>query len=127
MLLAILLLAIMAFITLRKLQATSLKSRRSSAEPAGTLVIGSIVALHFAAARVIYTVVYAFSQSKSLNPITGSFYVKLFLISIVQICASLALIVGGLSSSNIKQERIVERKESGQGFEGLREQTKERV
>jgi len=105
LLLAVILLAVLAVTTLQSLQKTSLNSRRSSTNAAGTLTIGIIIALPFAAVRVIYSVVYAFSDSKTLSPITGSFAVKLILISLVQIFASLLLVIAGLSSRNVNAKR----------------------
>jgi hypothetical protein len=120
LLLAVLLLATASFRTLRNLHATSINSNQHSTEEAGTLAIGSLIALHFAAVRVIYSVVYAFTHSKSLSPITGTFAIKLCLITLIQLGASLALVTAGMSARHIQDQSGVrtnsENTELGEGL-----------
>lgn len=68
------------------------------------LVYLTLVAIVFAAVRVLYGVVYAFSSNKEeLSPVTGSFAIKFLLIFGVQAVAASCLLVGGMIS---KKERI---------------------
>jgi ATP/ADP translocase len=120
LLLAIIFLAILNFTTLRNLHATSIHSCGRSTEQAGTLAVGTLVALHLAAVRVIYSVVYTFTHSKILSPITGTFAVKLCLITLVQLGASLALVAAGVSTSRIQKRSAMRRNvESTELREGL--------
>src|ERR1700761_8277682 len=77
LLLTVILLTVLAFKTIRNLSQRSSSqrsgpqnssSRRSSSRMARTLACGAAVALPFAAVRVIYSVVYAFSLLRTLNP-----------------------------------------------------------
>jgi hypothetical protein len=120
LLLAVVLLATLNFTTIRNLHATSVNSRQRSTEKAGSLAIGTLVALHLAAVRVIYSVVYAFTHSKSLSPITGTFAVKLCLITLVQLGASLALVAAGVSTRHIQKRSAMRRNmENTELSEGL--------
>jgi hypothetical protein len=120
LLLAIILLAILNFRTIQNLHASSINSRERSTEYAGTLAIGTLAALHFAAVRVIYSVVYSFTHSKSLSPITGTFAVKLCLITLVQLGASLGLVAAGVSTKRIQKRsgtrRVTENTELGESL-----------
>jgi len=56
--------------------------------------------------RSIYSVVYTFDHSSTaLNPVTGSFAVKLILVVLVQLLAAAALIVGGYRARDIVDGR----------------------
>lgn len=101
LLLATILLILLNIQVLLNLHKTSINSRQRSTEKAGTLAIGTLIALHFATVRVIYSVVYAFTHSTMLSPVTGSFAVKLCLITLVQLGAALALVTAGWSTRAI--------------------------
>jgi hypothetical protein len=63
------------------------------------LVTWAAAALVLTAARVIYGVVYAFSNDKAkLSPVTGGFAIKFILVFGVQLLAALCLITGGFRS-----------------------------
>lgn len=63
------------------------------------LVYWTMIAIAFAAVRVLYGVVYAFSSDKEkLSPVTGSFAIKFLLIFGVQFVAASCLLVGGVMS-----------------------------
>jgi hypothetical protein len=68
------------------------------------LLYYAMLALPFTAIRAIYSVVYSFDSSPTINPITGVFAVKLVLIVLVQLLAVLFLVVGGLMARNIRDE-----------------------
>lgn len=84
----------------------SSKHHRQSKLPA-FLVDAAIVALPFLYARVIYGIVYAFTQSRKLSPITGEFVIQVVLITVVQSVAALILLVGGLVTMNITRDAVV--------------------
>lgn len=63
-----------------------------------------VLALPFTATRAVYSVVYSFGASPSVNPITGFFAAKLVLIFLVQLLATLCLVVGGAMTRNIRIE-----------------------
>lgn len=110
---AMLALFIYAFYTL-----TSLK-RNATSSPAiasaRKLVYGAVGALTILLARVIYSIVYAFTLKPSLSPYNGSIVVKVVLITLVQLLAALAIIVVGVLSRNIKHEgKEAERREGGE-------------
>ena len=67
-----------------------------------TIITTTLIALPFIGIRSIYSVVYTFDhKSTALNPVTGSFAVKLFLVVLVQLLAAIALIVGGYLARDI--------------------------
>lgn len=55
----------------------------------------------FIGARAIYTVVYAFDHSRSINVFTGTFVIKLVLVFLVQLLAVLTLLVVGFMTRHI--------------------------
>lgn len=64
----------------------------------------AMLALPFTYIRAIYSIVYSFDTSPSVNPITGVFAVKFILIFLVQLLATLSLVVGGIMTRNIRIE-----------------------
>ncbi|KIX01049.1 uncharacterized protein Z518_10115 [Rhinocladiella mackenziei CBS 650.93] len=62
------------------------------------------IACVFVGIRAIYSVVYAFDRSPSLNPITGDFTVKVILVILVQLMAALVLLIVGFLTRNIVHE-----------------------
>jgi hypothetical protein len=72
---------------------------------ANRLVSWTSLSTAFVAVRVIYGVVFAFDRSEKLSPYTGVFAVKFVLIFLVQLVATLLLLVGGLSTCQIQSER----------------------
>ena len=107
-LISITLYAIKTRITLgRQLVGSSKHGKHHNKSKAAVLVDAAIVALPFLYARVIYSIVYAFTQSRTLSPLTGKFVVQVVLITVVQTLAALALLVGGLLTLGIKKEATV--------------------
>lgn len=104
LLLTVLLLAIYSCFVFVRLHAS--RSRGNTAV-ALSLLKCTMAALPFAATRVLYGVVYTFSGSRDLSPVTGTFVVKLVLIFLVQLLATLLLVVGGVMSRNIKYDAAV--------------------
>ncbi|KAL6240832.1 hypothetical protein RBB50_012247 [Rhinocladiella similis] len=60
-------------------------------------------------ARCIYSVVYAFDHSPSVNPITGSFAIKVILVFLVQLVAVVALLIVGFVTRDIARDHGVMR------------------
>jgi hypothetical protein len=58
----------------------------------------------FVGVRSVYSVVYAFDHSPSVNPITGGFAIKLVLVFLVQLIAVVALLAVGFLTRNIAAE-----------------------
>lgn len=83
----------------------SSKHRGQSKSPV-LLVDAAILALPFLYARVIYSIVYAFTQSRKLSPITGEFVIQVVLLTVVQTVAAAVLLVGGLLTMNIAREVV---------------------
>lgn len=65
------------------------------------LLYSAVLALAFTAIRAIYSVVYTFESSPAGNPITGVFAVRFVLIFLVQLLATLFLVLGGIFTRNI--------------------------
>jgi hypothetical protein len=101
LLLSALLLILYACNTYRRLR--DISSRRLN-RLVMRLLAGAVLALPFTATRAVYSVVYSFDPSPSVNPITGVFAVKLVLIFLVQLLATLCLVVGGAMTRNIRIE-----------------------
>jgi hypothetical protein len=68
------------------------------------LLAWAVLALPFTATRAVYSVVYSFDASPCVNPITGVFAVRIVLIFLVQLLATLCLVVGGAMTRNIRIE-----------------------
>ncbi|KAK5454289.1 hypothetical protein LTS15_006289 [Exophiala xenobiotica] len=62
------------------------------------------IACIFVGVRSVYSVVYAFDHSTSVNPITGGFAIKLVLVFLVQLIAVVALLSVGYFTRNIATE-----------------------
>lgn len=92
------LLIIYALYTYRRLK--SLPGARSVIR----LLHFAMLALPFTYIRAIYSIVYSFDTSPSVNPVTGVFAVKFILIFLVQLLATLFLVVGGIMTRNIRIE-----------------------
>lgn len=64
-----------------------------------------LVALLFGGAKMVYVVVYTFDHANTaINPITGSFAIKVVLVVGVQLSAVVAMTIGGWVSLNIVRE-----------------------
>ncbi|KAF2667841.1 hypothetical protein BT63DRAFT_441400 [Microthyrium microscopicum] len=109
LLLTVIIIIILAVWTRRNLNASQLYETQAHAETrnvprkrhvnAKSLVNWALVATIFVAIRVIYGIVYAFSNEKaSLSPATGSFEIKFWLIFLVQLIAACCLLIGGVVS-----------------------------
>ena len=70
----------------------------------GALAILLAVACIFVGVRSVYSVVYAFDHSPSVNPITGGFAIKLVLVFLVQLIAVLALLAVGFLTRDVAAE-----------------------
>jgi hypothetical protein len=68
------------------------------------LLYFAMLALPFTTIRAIYSNVYAFDNSPTVNPVTGVFAVKFVLIFLVQLLAALPLVIGGIMTRNIRSE-----------------------
>lgn len=81
-----------------------------NARPARNMFWGGVVAMPFWIARIGYGCVYAFNHStSSLDPVMGSFAVKLVLLFGMWFCASVALCVGGwFGAPRAKADTVVE-------------------
>jgi len=88
----------------RQTSGTSKHQKHSKITP---LVDAAILALPFLYVRVFYGIVYAFTHSRKLNPITGSFVIQVVLITVVQTIAALILLVGGLLTLNVARDAVV--------------------
>jgi hypothetical protein len=75
-------------------------------ESAKTLVYGVVVALIIVLVRVFYSIVFGFTLKPSLSPYNGSFAVKLIFISLVQMFASVVILLVGFQTVDIKQELV---------------------
>jgi hypothetical protein len=101
LLLSALLLIAYAYDTFRRLRAVpSVRLSRNAMR----LLYSAVFSLPFITIRAIYSVVYSFDTSPSVNPITGVFAVKLVLIFLVQLLATLCIVVGGVMTRNIRIE-----------------------
>jgi hypothetical protein len=70
----------------------------------------TLVALLFGGAKVVYAAVYTLDHADAaINPITGSFAIKVVLVVGVQFCAALAMTVGGWMSLGIVREHQKQR------------------
>ena len=58
----------------------------------------------FTLVRAVYTVLYSFDRSPKVSPVTGTFAVKVVLIFLVQLIATLCLTVGGVVTRFIRDE-----------------------
>ncbi|KAK4934829.1 hypothetical protein LTR10_023997 [Elasticomyces elasticus] len=76
----------------------------------GFLTVLLLLARLFIGIRAVYSVVYAFDHSASVNPITGKFAIKLILVFLVQLLAVMALLAAGFLTRNIAKERPVGRR-----------------
>ncbi|KAM0704997.1 hypothetical protein Q7P35_007784 [Cladosporium inversicolor] len=86
------------FFRYRKVQEKSLRSTAA-------LRNWTLVALVFGGAKVVYAAVYTLDHGDSaINPITGSFAVKVVLVVGVQFFAAVAMVVGGWMSLSIVSE-----------------------
>lgn len=101
LLLSALLLIAHAYDVFRRLKAVSSECLSRNAM---RLVYTAVLSLPFTTIRAIYSVVYSFDTSPSVNPITGVFAVKFILIFLVQLLATLCLVVGGVMTRNIRIE-----------------------
>jgi hypothetical protein len=81
-------------------------TRKGQSNSPVLLVGAAILALPFLYARVIYTIIFAFTLSGKLSPITGEFVIQVVLITVVQTMAALILLVGGLMTMNIARETV---------------------
>ena len=64
------------------------------------------LSIPFVGIRAVYGVLYAFDNSKAVNPSTGSFAVKFILIFLVQLIAVGCFVIGGwLSRDVVKQHK----------------------
>ncbi|KAJ6115181.1 hypothetical protein N7486_000959 [Penicillium sp. IBT 16267x] len=68
-----------------------------------TLLQGAIIALFFIGIRVIYTLVAVCTQRKDLSPVNGSIAVRVVLLLLLEVFATLMLIVVGLRTRNLQQ------------------------
>jgi hypothetical protein len=98
LLVAVILLTTHAVFTLHRLRSVLFKGS------ATTLLYWVLAAMPFIAVRVIYSVVYAFTLSASLSPLTGTFAVKFILIFLVQFIAACCLIIGGFKTRHIEED-----------------------
>lgn len=101
LLLSALLLILYAYSTYRRLR--DISSRRLN-RLVMRLLAWAVLALPFTATRAVCSVVYSFDASPFVNPITGVFAVKLVLIFLVQLLATLCLVAGGVMTRNIRIE-----------------------
>ncbi|OQU97906.1 hypothetical protein CLAIMM_03770 [Cladophialophora immunda] len=69
-----------------------------------SLAICTFVGGLFVGARAVYSVVYTFDTNLDLNPITGTFVVKLIFIVLVQFLAVACLLGGAWLSRNIRRD-----------------------
>ncbi|KAI1608955.1 hypothetical protein EDD37DRAFT_612258 [Exophiala viscosa] len=70
----------------------------------GGLIVLLLVAGLCIGIRAVYSVVYAFDHSASVNPITGKFAIKLILVFMVQLLAVMALLATGFLTRYIAKE-----------------------
>jgi hypothetical protein len=84
----------------------------------GRVTILLLVADLLVGVRAVYSVVYAFDHSTSVNPITGKFVIKLILVFLVQLLAVMALLSAGFLSRNSLKEALAERRTSAVDVEG---------
>lgn len=78
------------------------RAQEKSARSTAALRNWTLVALMFGGAKVVYAAVYTLDHGNSaINPITGSFAIKVVLVVGVQFFAALAMVVGGWMSLGI--------------------------
>lgn len=84
----------------------------------GSVTVLLLVADFLVGVRAVYSVVYAFDHSTSVNPITGKFAIKLILVFVVQFLAVLALLSAGFLMRNMLKATLAQRRTSAEDVEG---------
>lgn len=84
----------------------------------GSVTFLLLVADFLVGVRAVYSVVYAFDHSASVNPITGKFVIKLILVFLVQLLAVMALLSAGFLTRNMLKATLAQRRTSAEDVEG---------
>lgn len=72
------------------------------------LLIGVALALFFIGIRVLYTLAAFVSQKRSLSPATGTLAVRVVLILLPELAASLIFLVYGWTTRNATRSRMID-------------------
>jgi membrane-associated HD superfamily phosphohydrolase len=101
----VLLLAVLLLVAYSTMLLVRLRSQRTQRKSSGTMLLYfTLAALVFGVIRVAYGLASAVSGSPELSPVTGTFAVKFVLIFLVQLIATVLLVIGGLKSTDLRHE-----------------------